>query len=98
MSATQLKPLYDQVLIEQFKAEEKTAAGIIMPASTQKKINRGKVIAVGSGKREKGQVYPIAVKIGDIIIFNEYAGTEFEEQGEKYRIIRESDILAIAAN
>lgn len=86
-----IKPLADRVLIEPVAAEQKTASGIIIPDTAKEKPQKGKVVAVGSGKADE----PITVKVGDIVLYGKYAGTEINVEGTDYLIMRESDILAI---
>jgi len=91
-----LKPLGDRVVIQPKKAEEKTSSGIYLPstASKEKPIS-GVVVAVGGGKTIDGNKIPLEVKVGDNVIYSEYAGTEIKVNDEKYLIVREDDILAI---
>ncbi|MHB8258932.1 MAG: co-chaperone GroES [Bacteroidia bacterium] len=91
MSNVKVKPLADRVLVEAAAAEEKTAGGIIIPDTAKEKPMRGKVIAVGTGKKDE----PITVKAGDTILYGKYAGTEIQIEGKEYLIMRESDIYAI---
>lgn len=86
-----IKPLADRVLIEPVAAEQTTASGIIIPDTAKEKPQRGKVIAVGSGKPEE----PMTVKVGDTVLYGKYAGTEISVEGNDYLIMRETDILAI---
>ncbi|MBR2618272.1 MAG: co-chaperone GroES [Paludibacteraceae bacterium] len=86
-----IKPLADRVLIAPAVAEEKTACGIILPDSAKEKPLQGKVIAVGNGTKDEEMV----VKVDDTVLYGKYAGTEIEWEGEKYLIMRQSDILAI---
>lgn len=86
-----IKPLSDRVLIEPAKAEEKTAGGIIIPDSAKEKPLKGTVKAVGNGTKDEEMV----VKIGDEVLYGKYAGTEIEVDGEKYLMMKQSDILAI---
>ena len=86
-----IKPLADRVLIEPVAAEQTTASGIIIPETAKEKPQRGKVIAVGSGKPEE----PMTVKVGDTVLYGKYAGTEISVEGNDYLIMRETDILAI---
>ncbi len=91
-----LKPLGDKVLVKRVEAEEKTAGGIVLPDTAKEKPKRGKVIAVGEGKRsEDGSRCQPQVSKGDEIIFASYAGTEIKLDGEEYLIMDESDILAV---
>ncbi len=91
MAKVSVKPIQDRVLIEPAPAEEKTAGGIIIPDTAKEKPVRGKVIAVGAGKKDE----PITVKAGDTVLYGKYAGTEIQIEGKEYLIMRESDIYAI---
>jgi chaperonin GroES len=92
-----LKPLYDKIVVKvEETKEQRTAAGIIIPDSAQEKPQVGEVIAVGEGKPlDNGQIRPLKVKVGDYVVFNKYAGTEVELEGEKYLILSEDEVLAI---
>jgi chaperonin GroES len=85
------KPLKDRVLIEPMEAEEKTSSGIIIPDSAKEKPQKGKVVAVGDGKKDE----PMTVKEGDTVVYGKYAGTEVTIDGKDYLIMREDDILLI---
>jgi len=89
-----LKPLADRVLVEAAPAEEKTASGIIIPDTAKEKPQRGTVIAVGSGKKDE----PVTVKVGDNVIYGQYAGTEIKIEGKDYLIMRESDIFGVVSS
>ena len=91
MSKVNIKPLADRVLVEPAAAEEKTAGGIIIPDTAKEKPMRGKIVAVGDGKKDE----PITVKVGDTVLYGKYAGTELSVDGKDYLIMRESDIYAI---
>lgn len=91
MAKLSVKPLQDRVLIEPAPAEEKTAGGIIIPDTAKEKPMRGKVVAVGNGKKDE----PVTVKAGDTVLYGKYAGTEIQIEGKEYLIMRESDIYAI---
>jgi chaperonin GroES len=91
MAKVKIKPLADRVLVEPAAAEEKTAAGIIIPDTAKEKPQKGKVVAVGTGKKDE----PMTVKVGDEVLYGKYAGTELTIDGENYLIMRESDIVAI---
>jgi len=86
-----VKPLADRVLVEPAAVEEKTAGGIIIPDTAKEKPQRGKVIAVGTGKKDE----PMTVKAGDSILYGKYSGTEINLEGKEYLIMRESDIFAV---
>jgi chaperonin GroES len=91
-----LRPLGDKVLIKRVEAETKTKSGIVLPDTAKEKPKRGKVIAVGQGKRlDNGQLSEIGVKKGDEVIFASYAGTELKVDGEELMIMSEDDILAV---
>jgi chaperonin GroES len=79
------------VLIEPKEADEKTASGLYIPDTAKEKPQRGKVIAVGSGKKDE----PMEVKVGDEVLYGKYSGTEISVDGNDYLIVRQSDILAI---
>jgi chaperonin GroES len=85
------KPLKDRVLVEPQEAEEKTSSGIIIPDSAKEKPQKGKVVAVGNGKKDE----PMTVKEGDIVIYGKYAGTEINLDGKDFLIMREDDILMV---
>jgi chaperonin GroES len=86
-----IKPLADRVLVKPAAAEEKTVSGIIIPDSAKEKPLKGEVVAAGNGTKDEDMV----VKKGDQVLYGKYAGTEIELDGEKYLIMRQSDILAI---
>jgi len=92
-----LRPLYDKIVVKrQEEQEQRTASGIIIPDTAKEKPQIGEVIAVGEGKLlDNGQIVPPKVKVGDKIIFNKYAGTEVELDGEKYLIMSLDEVLAI---
>lgn len=86
-----IQPLADRVLIRPVAAEEKTIGGIIIPDSAKEKPLRGEVIAVGNGTKDEAMV----LNAGDQVLYGKYAGTELEYDGEKFLIMRQSDVLAI---
>ena len=86
-----IKPLADRVLVEPKEAETKTASGLYIPDTAKEKPQEGKVIAVGPGKKDE----PMEVKVGDEVMYGNYAGTEVTVEGKKYLIVKQSDILAI---
>jgi chaperonin GroES len=89
--SVKFKPLADRVLVEPAPAEQKTASGIIIPDTAKEKPLNGKIIAVGSGKKDE----PITVKVGDSILYGQYSGTEIKIDGKTYLIMRESDIYGV---
>ncbi len=92
-----LRPLYDKIVVKRFEEQEqRTASGIIIPDTAKEKPQIGEVIAVGEGKLlQNGQQVSPKVKPGDKVVFNKYAGTEVELDGEKYLIMSEDEVLAI---
>ena len=91
MSKLNLKPLGDRVVVQAAAAEERTASGLIIPDTAKEKPQKGKVIAVGAGKKDE----PLTVKVGDTVLYGKYAGTEINVEGKEFLIMRESDIFAI---
>jgi chaperonin GroES len=89
--SVKFKPLADRVLVEPAPAEQKTASGIIIPDTAKEKPLNGKIVAVGSGKKDE----PITVKVGDSILYGQYSGTEIKVDGKAYLIMRESDIYGV---
>ena len=91
-----LKPLADRVIVKQSLAEEKTASGILLPDSAKEKPTKGKVISTGPGKLDDhGKPMTLGVKAGDTVYYGKYSGTDVEVDGEKFVILRESDILGV---
>ena len=88
-------PLHDRVLLRRVSEGETVRGGIIIPDTAKEKPQEGIVIAVGTGKFEKGQTIPLAVKEGDRVQFGKYAGTEIKIEGEELLILREEEILGI---
>ena len=86
-----IQPLADRVLITPAPAEEKTIGGIIIPDTAKEKPLKGSVVAAGNGTKDEEMV----LKAGDTVLYGKYAGTEIELDGEKYLIMRQSDVLAI---
>ena len=91
-----LKPLNDRVLVKRLESEEKTAGGLYIPDTAKEKPSKGQVVAAGPGKMDdSGKRIPMAVKPGDEVLFNKYAGTEVKLDGVDHLVMREEDILAI---
>lgn len=86
-----IKPLADRVVVEPQEAQAKTASGIYIPDTAKEKPQQGKVVAVGPGKKDE----PMEVKVGDVVLYGKYSGTEVTVEEKKYLIIKQSDILAI---
>ena len=84
------RPLHDRVLIKVLDSEEKTAGGIIIPDTAKEKPQEGEVVAVGPGaKNENGKITPMDVKVGDIVLFGKWSGTEVKIDGKEYSIMKE---------
>ena len=93
-----LKPLNDRVLVKRLESEERTASGLYIPDTAKEKPSKGEVVAVCPGKHaDDGKLVPMAVKVGDMVLFNKYAGTEVKIDGAEHLVMREDDILAIIA-
>ncbi len=91
-----LQPLGDRIVVRAIEAEQVTASGLVLPDTAQEKPQRGKVLAVGSGRFEDGKRVPLDVAEGDEVIYSKYGGTEVKVEGEDVLILRESDVLAKA--
>ncbi|AVO45996.1 co-chaperone GroES [Phreatobacter cathodiphilus] len=90
------RPLHDRVVVRRIDAEEKTRGGIIIPDTAKEKPQEGEVIAVGPGGRnERGELVPLDVKAGDVVLFGKWSGTEVKIDGVDYLIMKESDIMGI---
>ncbi len=89
--ALKIQPLSDRVLVAPQEAETKTASGIYIPDSAKEKPQQGKVVAVGKGKKD----HQMTVKVGDIVLYGKYSGSELKYEGNDYLMMREDDILAI---
>ena len=93
-----IQPLGDRIVVEAAAKEEKSAGGIILPDTAQEKPMRGKVLAVGPGKRlDSGKLAPVDVKVGETVLYGKYSGTEVTVDGNDYVILRGEDILAVVA-
>ena len=91
------RPLHDRVLIKVLDSDEKTSGGIIIPDTAKEKPQEGEVVAVGPGaKSENGKISPMDVKVGDIVLFGKWSGTEVKIDGTEYSIMKESDIMGIS--
>jgi chaperonin GroES len=91
-----LRPLQDRIIVKRVEEESKTAGGLFIPETAKEKPQRGQIVAVGNGKKtEDGKVLPLDVKVGDVVLFGKYAGTEIKVDGDDYLMMREDDILAV---
>jgi chaperonin GroES len=91
MADVKLRPLADRVLIEPKEAETKTASGIFIPDTAREKPQQGKVVAVGPGIKDE----KMEVKVGDLVLYGKYSGTEITVDGKDYMIMKQSDIFAV---
>ncbi len=89
-----LVPLEDRVVVKVLEEEEKTVSGIVLPDTAKEKPQKAKVLAVGPGRYDDGQLVPVGVAEGDVVIFSKYGGTEVKVEGDEVLILRASDILA----
>lgn len=93
---TKVKPLGDRVMVEPLEQEDKTSGGIYLPDTAKEKPQRGKVLAVGSGRvLDNGQKVPLEVREGQTVLYGKYSGNEVKVNGQEYLIVRESDVYAI---
>ena len=91
-----LRPLHDRVIIKRPDNERKTASGIVLPENAAEKPDQGEVLAVGDGKiADDGKVRPLAVKVGDKVLFGKYSGQTVKVDGEELLVMREEDIMAV---
>lgn len=91
-----IKPLHDRLIVKAAEKEQVSAGGIILPDSAQEKPQRGEVLAAGPGKRlDSGTLAPLDVKVGDVVYYGKYSGTEVRVDGEDYVILRADDVLAV---
>ena len=91
-----LRPLHDRVVVKRIEAERKTASGIVIPDTAGEKPDQGEVLAVGNGKiLDDGKVRPMAVKVGDEVLFGKYAGQSVKVEDEELLVLREDDIMAV---
>ncbi|WP_330110477.1 co-chaperone GroES [Methylophaga thalassica] len=91
-----LRPLHDRVIVRRMEEETMSAGGIVIPDNAAEKPSRGEILAAGDGKiTDSGEVRPLAVKVGDKVLFGKYAGTEVKVDGEELLVMREDDIVAV---
>ncbi len=96
MADFKIKPLGDRVIVKAKEAEETTKGGIILPDTAKEKPIEGTIVAVGAGKvTEEGKLVTMSVKVGDVVLYGKYSGTEIKIDGEEYLIMRESDVYGI---
>ena len=90
------KPLHDRIVVERVEAESKTASGLIIPDTAKEKPVQGKVVAVCSGRTtDNGQLIPMNIKVGDLVLFGKWSGNEIKLDNKDYLVIKESDVIGI---
>jgi chaperonin GroES len=93
-----LRPLSDKVVVQALTSDERTAGGIVLPDTAQERPQQGKVVAVGPGRiLESGERAPMAVNVGETVIFSKYGGNEVKLDGEEYLILDQDSIYAVKA-
>ncbi|KLL12681.1 MULTISPECIES: co-chaperone GroES [Frankiaceae] len=90
-----IKPLEDRIVVQPSDAEQTTASGIVIPDTAKEKPQEGTVLAVGPGRFEDGKRVPLDVKVGDVVLYSKYGGTEVKYAGEEYLVLSARDVLAI---
>ena len=91
-----IKPLEDRIVIRQVEAEQTTASGLVIPDTAKEKPQEGEVIAVGTGRvDDNGNRIPVDVKVGDVVIYSRYGGTEVKYDGQEFQILSSRDVLAV---
>jgi chaperonin GroES len=91
-----LKPLEDRIVVEPLEAEQVTASGLVIPDTAKEKPQEGKVLAVGTGRfDDKGARVPVDVKVGDVVLYSKYGGTEVKYSGQEYLVLSARDVLAV---
>lgn len=93
---TSIRPLHDRVIVRRTEQEDKTAGGIIIPDTAKEKPIKGEILAVGPGTRDdSGKLIPLDVKVGDVVLFGKWGGTEVKLEGEDLLVLKESDIIGV---
>lgn len=91
MSEIKIRPLADRVVVKPFEEEKKTVSGIIIPDNAKEKPQKGVIVAVGNGKKDE----PMTLKVGDVVLYGKYGGSEINYENETYLVMRESDVYAV---
>ncbi len=95
----QVRPLFDRVLIKRLESATKSSGGLYLPESATEKPSQGEILAIGTGRLgDDGELAPLAVKVGDIVAFGRYAGTEIKVDGEDRLVLRENEIFGVVDN
>jgi chaperonin GroES len=91
-----IRPLHDRVIVKRVEEERKSPGGIVIPDSATEKPIRGEILAVGKGKiADNGEVRPLDVKVGDVVLFGKYSGTEVKVDGDELLVMREEDLMGV---
>ncbi|MEU1627543.1 co-chaperone GroES [Streptomyces sp. NPDC020096] len=90
-----IKPLEDRVVVQPLEAEQTTASGLVIPDTAKEKPQEGVILAVGPGRYEEGKRIPLDVKVGDVVLYSKYGGTEVKYNNEEYLVLSARDVLAI---
>ena len=91
-----IRPLHDRVIVKRIEEERKTAGGIVIPDNATEKPDQGEVLAIGTGKvMDDGKVRPLAVKVGDRVLFGKYSGSSVKMDGDELLVMREEDIMGV---
>ena len=91
-----IRPLHDRVIVKRIEEERKTAGGIVIPDNAAEKPDQGEVLAIGTGKvMDDGKVRPLAVKVGDRVLFGKYSGSSVKLDGDELLVMREEDIMGV---
>ena len=91
-----IKPLEDRIVVKALEAEQTTASGLVIPDTAKEKPQEGEVLAIGPGRiDDNGQRVPLDVKVGDVVLYSKYGGTEVKYHGEEYLVLSARDVLAI---
>lgn len=94
--AVNIRPLHDRVVVERFEEEQMSSGGIVLPGSAKEKPAKGKVVAVGKGKLlDSGEIRSLDVKVGDVVLFGKYSGTEVKVNDQEVLVMREDDIMGV---
>lgn len=94
MAQLKIRPLHDRVIVQRLE-ETTSAGGILIPATASDKPQRGKIIAAGPGKYENGELRKLDVKVGDVVLFGKYSGSEIKVDGQDVLVMREEDIMGV---
>lgn len=95
--SVKIKPLEDRILVQSLEAEQTTASGLVIPDTAKEKPQEGTVVAVGPGRFDDGVRVPMDIKVGDVVLYSKYGGTEIKHGGEEYLVLSARDILAVIA-